>query len=146
VPGEESRHNLGYWRGLHYLGLGTGAYGCVPTGAAAVRYRNEVQPEKYMYVTQKHAGQEMLDALTVLQETLDAPTRLRERIMLGLRLAEGIDIDAAATALGCVGMSPARERELDKLLARGRVVRSGSHVRMSAAAWLFADDSAARLF
>ena len=28
-PGHEARHNLGYWRGVDYLGLGCGAFGTV---------------------------------------------------------------------------------------------------------------------
>ena len=36
-PGQEARHNLGYWRGDEYLGLGCGAYGFVMAGARAGR-------------------------------------------------------------------------------------------------------------
>src|SRR5690606_8979709 len=31
-PGDESRHNVGYWRGRDYLGLGCAAYGTIETG------------------------------------------------------------------------------------------------------------------
>ncbi|MGH7327205.1 MAG: radical SAM family heme chaperone HemW, partial [Polyangiaceae bacterium] len=49
--GHEARHNLGYWRGEPYLGLGCGAYGTVPRVASgargnSTRYRNAVDPKK----------------------------------------------------------------------------------------------------
>src|SRR5208283_2742528 len=63
-PGEEARHNLGYWRGDEYLGLGCAAFGFVrstsasehgphPNGGPArgVRYRNAAQPERFVEVT-----------------------------------------------------------------------------------------------
>src|SRR5690606_34737842 len=31
-PGHEARHNLGYWKGRHYLGVGCGAWGTIPSG------------------------------------------------------------------------------------------------------------------
>src|SRR6185295_3884664 len=48
-PGDEARHNLGYWRGHDYLGLGCGAFGTLSRegSTAARRYRNAVSPEVY---------------------------------------------------------------------------------------------------
>ncbi|HEX4512478.1 MAG TPA: radical SAM family heme chaperone HemW, partial [Polyangiaceae bacterium] len=46
--GEEARHNLGYWRGEEYLGLGCGAFGFTRTRGAGVRWRNQILPEKYV--------------------------------------------------------------------------------------------------
>src|SRR5690606_38939046 len=41
ASGEEARHNLAYWRGDDYLGLGCAAYGTISTGGGrAERYRN----------------------------------------------------------------------------------------------------------
>ncbi len=135
-PGQEARHNLGYWRGDEYLGLGCAAYGFVRTGAGeGVRYRNEVLPEKY--VSRPGEG---------TREPLDAATLLRERIMLGLRVEGGVDLDEAAAELGTAGWTPARERASEWLLERRRIVREGSRVRVPRAAWLWTDDTAARLF
>jgi oxygen-independent coproporphyrinogen-3 oxidase len=79
-------------------------------------------------------------------ESLDAETLLRERIMLGLRIAEGVDLDAAARSLGTRGWTPRRERTAADLVARGRLVREGSTMRIPHRSWLWADDTAARLF
>jgi coproporphyrinogen III oxidase-like Fe-S oxidoreductase len=71
---------------------------------------------------------------------------LRERIMLGIRLADGFDLKAAADDLGVVGWTEERARAVETLEARGRLVREGDTLRLPAAAWLWADDTAARLF
>ncbi len=94
-PGEASRHNLGYWRGHDYLGLGASAFGALSRpDNSALRYRNPPNPERYL--ARIAAG----DLAPHESEALDPETRLRERIMLGLRLAEGLDLEAAAAALG----------------------------------------------
>jgi oxygen-independent coproporphyrinogen-3 oxidase len=46
-PGERAEHNLGYWRGLEYVGLGCGAYGTVQRAGGRFRYRNKPQPQTY---------------------------------------------------------------------------------------------------
>lgn len=80
------------------------------------------------------------------EEVLDGETLLRERIMLGLRLREGIDIEASARALDVLGWTPARERAAKVLEERGRIVRDGPRVRIPRHAWLWADDTSSRLF
>jgi putative oxygen-independent coproporphyrinogen III oxidase len=140
VPGEEARHNLGYWRGDEYLGLGCAAYGFVLQGTEAgqgrqgVRYRNEPLPDRYAL------------GADATREPLDAPTLLRERIMLGLRLQGGFDLGQAASDLGAPGWTAERERASGWLQDRGRIVRQGSRVQVPRGAWLWTDDTAARLF
>ena len=143
-PGEEARHNLGYWRGDEYLGLGCGAFGFAlnhAPGEAArgVRWRNAVRPEQYAY------GDASSKDTT---EALDGQTLLRERIMLGLRVASGVDIAEAASDLGLEGdgWTPERERASAWLVSRGHILREGTRVRAPRSAWLWVDDTAARLF
>jgi oxygen-independent coproporphyrinogen-3 oxidase len=147
-PGQEARHNLGYWRGHEYLGLGCGAYGFAlagegeaggEAGATGVRWRNAVVPERY--VRDGIAAEES-------RETLDAEALLRERIMLGLRTTAGVDLAAAAGELR-MSASPwttARSRAAEWLEERGRIVRRGSLLTIPRSAWLWTDDTAARLF
>ncbi len=137
--------NLGYWRGEEYVGLGCAAFGFLRDEgleAGAVRYRNAVDPKRYVQSTLSR------DALAAAEtrEPLDREALLRERIMLGLRLAGGLDLRAAGDELGVVGWTPEREESAAKLSARGRLVREGDRMRLSPAAWLWADDTAARLF
>lgn len=135
--GQEARHNLGYWRGEEYLGLGCGAFGFVRTSrSSGLRWRNQILPEKY--VQNAHDP-------TMEREELDAEALLRERIMLGLRVREGIDLAAAADDLGIDAMTKERRRTIDALVARGRVAIDGTRLTIPPVAWLFADDTAARL-
>jgi oxygen-independent coproporphyrinogen-3 oxidase len=141
-PGHESRHNLGYWRGDDYLGLGCAAYGAVRSADGdAVRYRNDVAPGRWA-----EAALARPDEMTTDREPLDADARLRERIMLGLRLAAGFDLEQAAADVGATAWTREREREAGRLVARGRLHRDGARLRIPREAWAFADDTAARLF
>ena len=74
--GREARHNLAYWRGRDYLGLGIGAVSTV----GAVRRRNT--PRLTAYVAALAKGERP----PRVEERLDAEVRARERLMLGLRL------------------------------------------------------------
>lgn len=151
VPGQEARHNLAYWRGVEYLGLGTGAVGFVrerQPSQPSVRYRNEIDPARYVTrAGSMRAGWPGIeDGLSGSAETLDGETLLRERIMLGLRLAAGFDLEASARELGVEPWPAERKRALDGLLARGRVRLEGNTLVVPPTAWLFTDDTAARLF
>ncbi len=151
-PGERARHNVGYWRGEEYLGLGCGAVGALEHDdrRAATRYRNPTSPADYMLratalgeaVTLGLEG----EGLSLEVEPLSPETRLKERIMLGLRLAEGFDLAAAAGEVGVEAFTPERERAIARATARGRLVREGTRLSIPRAAWLFTDDTAARLF
>lgn len=141
-PGHEARHNLGYWRGDAYLGLGVAAYGCVPHENGMIRYRNE--PDVNKYVKLALAGHDTTSTL----EELDGETLLRERIMLGLRLSDGLDLDRASRD---VGVDPtrawqSRARTIDRLLREGALSVEGSRLRIPPARRLATDGIAARLF
>jgi oxygen-independent coproporphyrinogen-3 oxidase len=141
-PGDESRHNLGYWRGRDYLGVGVSAVGTVATGGGrAERWRNARQPARWSDGVRAGVFDEEV-------EELGPEERLRERIMLGLRLAEGVDLDAAEAALGVEPLPAARRRELDRLLTAGRVERvgEGRRFRVARSSWTLADGIAASLF
>jgi putative oxygen-independent coproporphyrinogen III oxidase len=138
-PGEEARHNLAYWHGDEYVGLGCAAFGFRRLRAGGVRWRNAIDPRAYV------ASSGDLAAVTTFREDLSADALLRERIMLGLRLASGVDLAAAGRDLG-VDPFQDRRRAIDQLVARGRLTRDGDVLRIPRPAWLFTDDTASRLF
>jgi putative oxygen-independent coproporphyrinogen III oxidase len=93
-PGEESRHNLGYWRYADYLGLGPGAHGRLTFADGKRALRNARAPETWI-ARVRATG----DGL--VEETAIAPTdAAREALVMGLRLAEGIDPARFARATG----------------------------------------------
>ena len=136
--GHVSRHNLGYWRGYDYLGLGTGAWGTVTLPSGRLRYRNSPSPERYQASAFTAPFAEAVDGCAVV-EPIDAETSLRERIMLGLRLAEGFDLEASANELAVEPLPDARQRSLTRLLKAGRIELDRRRLRIPKPHWLFAD-------
>jgi oxygen-independent coproporphyrinogen III oxidase len=117
-----ARHNLAYWLGRDYLGLGIGAVSTV----GSTRWRNT--PKLGAYVRALAAGTRPPREL----EPLDPWTRGRERLMLGLRLDEPVPLaevagvlDAAALArLERLGLA-ARGTDSIALTRRGRFLGGG---------------------
>jgi putative oxygen-independent coproporphyrinogen III oxidase len=140
-PGARSRHNLGYWLGRAYLGLGCGAWGTLNAGSARYRYRNTPSPERYLASGPSFASAELLreGPLVANFESISPETALAERIMLGLRLADGVDLERAADELGTPLWTPERVRARDKLVAQGKLTLRGSVALIPKAKWLFAD-------
>jgi putative oxygen-independent coproporphyrinogen III oxidase len=134
-PGEEARHNLHYWQGGEYLGVGCAAYGFLRGDEGGERYRNDPSPKKYM-----------ADPTPTSREPLDPETLLKERIMLGLRLEGGFDLEESARDLGAEAWPADRARAADALVAKGRLTRDGPRLSIPKPAWLWTDDTAARLF
>lgn len=148
-PARESRHNLGYWRGEPYLGIGLGAFGTLPKAPSRlhpVRYRNTAQVERYMNLEQwPYPEPELAGSMAPYHqvEALDPATQLAERLMLGLRLREGVDADELQTTFGSAydALTPA----IDKLLRKNQLELVAGRLRIPYAHWLFADGIIARL-
>ena len=140
-PGEHSRHNLAYWRGHDYLGIGCAAYGALShEDGSALRYRNAPNPDRYL--ERAATG----DWTPHERDELSPDTRMRERIMLGLRLRGGVDIEAAGAELGVDPWPAARRTAARRLVERGQLQVDGGRLQIPRAAWLFADGVAAELF
>jgi len=145
-PGDEARHNLGYWRGHDYLGLGCAAFGTISGGTSgqprawAQRYRNLTDPARYMRAAL--AKETEVES----EEALSPDTRLRERIMLGLRLRSGFDLAEAASELGEEVWPDARRQAAARLVARGKLEVDGDRLRIPRKTWVLADGIAAELF
>ena len=89
-PGQESRHNLTYWRYQDYHGIGPGAHGR-RGGAATLRHK---KPENYLAAIgeQGHGISEM--------RSLGRREQASEALLMGLRLAEGVDLAGMAARFG----------------------------------------------
>jgi putative oxygen-independent coproporphyrinogen III oxidase len=92
--GQECRHNLAYWRGQDYLGVGPGAHGRLTSGPARFATRQMKAPETWLAAVETRGnGTEEFVRLT--------PGEHRsELMMMGLRLAEGIARDRFFAATG----------------------------------------------
>lgn len=117
-PGAESRHNLTYWRYQDYAGIGPGAHGR-RTGFATQRRR---KPENWIEAVARNGhGIEQEDALAPQERAIEA-------MLMGLRLAEGIDLDR----ISALGERPIGELAdalaVDQLVAQGLLVRDASRL------------------
>ena len=81
-PGRECLHNLAYWEGADYLGLGPSAFSTV----GASRWENVADSEQY--AARVFGGQ----AVAGFHEALDEATRLTEAIAFGLRTSRGVSL------------------------------------------------------
>jgi putative oxygen-independent coproporphyrinogen III oxidase len=84
APGSESRHNLTYWRGGDYAGIGPGAHGRITRDGRTVAYRRHRAPE--VWLERVESG----GTGTAGDSPIDPDQRLAEVLMMGLRLREGI--------------------------------------------------------
>jgi len=117
-----ARHNLGYWRGRDYLGIGVGAVSTL----GERRWRNAPSVQRYLGALSR--GERPAREL----ETLDEDVKARERVLLGLRLDEplplgGLDgaVDPEALVrLGRHGLVSTVEGNL-ALTRRGRFLGGG---------------------
>jgi oxygen-independent coproporphyrinogen-3 oxidase len=94
-PGEESRHNLAYWRYHDYAGIGPGAHGRRggPNGEKWATTRHK-KPENWLdAITRNGSGLQEERALSQAEQASEA-------LLMGLRLAEGVDVPALATRFG----------------------------------------------
>ena len=89
-PGEESRHNLTYWRYQDYIGIGPGAHGR-RGGMATTRHK---KPENFLEAVARNGHGLAAERALVPRE------QGAEALLMGLRLREGVDLAGLAQRLG----------------------------------------------
>ena len=128
-PGQESRHNLTYWRYGDYVGVGPGAHGR-RDGLATLRHR---KPENWMTAVERN-GHGLQG-----EEPLDGRDRAREALLMGLRLAEGVDLDRIARLSGLpVDMLVDRDA-VARIAGHGMIRQDGQRLRVDPAGMLLLD-------
>jgi oxygen-independent coproporphyrinogen-3 oxidase len=127
-PDHHSRHNLFYWTGRPYLGLGAGAHGFVSSNPDTQGLgKRQVNIRKYS---------DYMNAITATgtaiagEENIDAETHLRERLMTGLRLDEGVDLKELNTITG-FDTSEVYADVLNTLEDEGLIARSDERIRLT---------------
>ena len=108
-----ARHNLGYWLGRDYLGVGVGAVSTIENR----RWRNA--PSLARYLAALAAGERPARDV----EELPPEVRATERIMLGLRLDEPLPLAGLEQAVD--------SSELERLQELGLAVRAGEGLRLT---------------
>ncbi|MFN3658481.1 MAG: radical SAM family heme chaperone HemW [Pseudolabrys sp.] len=100
-PGAECRHNLVYWRGHDYVGVGPGAHGRLTIDGRRYATETEKRPESWLMRVEASGNGLITDEKLTPGETAD------EYLLMGLRLAEGIE-PARYTALAGRTLDPKR--------------------------------------
>ncbi len=121
APGEESRHNLTYWRYADYLGIGPGAHGRI--GACGGKFATAAIKAPAAWHAQVlgrgHGTEERFE--------LSALDQAEEAVLMGLRLSEGLDLERLQERTG-YALPPAQTARLEEegLLSRkfGRITVS----------------------
>jgi oxygen-independent coproporphyrinogen-3 oxidase len=117
-PGEESRHNLAYWRYRPYLGIGPGAHG--RRGAVATsRHR---KPENWLAAVRR-TGHGIAD-----QTRLEEREAILEALLMGLRLSEGVEVERVEPALDLAAVARLERQGLLERSAERLVVRPSSRL------------------
>ncbi|MBO0750374.1 MAG: coproporphyrinogen III oxidase [Porphyrobacter sp.] len=89
-PGEESRHNLAYWRYRDYVGIGPGAHGR-RSGKATLRHK---KPENWLEAVAER-GHGLKE-----ERALGGSEQASEALLMGLRLTEGLDLATLSQRFG----------------------------------------------
>ncbi len=120
-PGEESRHNLTYWRYHDYVGIGPGAHGR-RLGKATVRHR---KPENYLRGVSENAH-------GIADETLLSPSdQAMEAVLMGLRLTEGIEPANLAARFGFSEADLIDPAKRKFYTAIGHLQDTGTHLQVT---------------
>jgi putative oxygen-independent coproporphyrinogen III oxidase len=120
-PGAESRHNLTYWRYGDYAGVGPGAHGR-RNGLATVRRK---KPENWMAAIARNGHG------TESETPLDAAERASEALLMGLRLAEGVDLARIALQSSIARDALVDARAVTHLSAQGLLVTNGTRLTVT---------------
>jgi putative oxygen-independent coproporphyrinogen III oxidase len=122
APGMESRHNLIYWRGGDYIGIGPGAHGRLTLGGA--RWATEAPRAPGDWLKRVETG----GAGEAPRDLVPGHERALEYLMMGLRLTEGIDLLRYQALAG----QDININKISSLAADGVLIRSADNVRATA--------------
>ncbi|MBH5322633.1 radical SAM family heme chaperone HemW [Aurantiacibacter sediminis] len=120
-PGEESQHNLTYWRYQDYIGIGPGAHGrrC---GFATTRHR---KPENYLSAMSRNgSGLQQERALGVREQASEA-------LLMGLRLGEGVNLSELSARFGLGVDALVNQDEITRYQKLEYLKRDGERIRVT---------------
>ena len=120
-PGDESRHNLIYWRMGDYAGIGPGAHGRLTLDSGRFATEAERMPTPWLNQTLSAPGS------AERSERLNAEDRANEYLMFALRLKEGASLERYQNLAGV----PLSETALSEVTALGLLNRDGDRIHTS---------------
>lgn len=159
APGQESRHNLTYWTGGEYAGVGPGAHSRCQVSGVRCQQRGggnqenaienyflpetwRLTPDTWSALHTLKSPERWLSAVETqghgveAQETLEPSTVREEQIMMGLRLREGIDKERFYGQHGVTLESALNARARATLTGAGLLEETPTHLRARPAGML----------
>ncbi|UCD63634.1 MAG: radical SAM family heme chaperone HemW [Candidatus Zixiibacteriota bacterium] len=133
-PGFECRHNLGYWQGDEYLGLGPSAQSYV----GGQRFSNHPDLDRYI---QELKG----NALPRVPDESGVEDRMTEAIMLGLRTSQGISRAQFSRRFGVPLETRLNRQQYETFIRSGHLLPDKGKLRLSDDAILRIDEITRRL-
>jgi oxygen-independent coproporphyrinogen-3 oxidase len=133
-PGFESTHNRRYWNHEEFLGFGVGAFSYLN----GLRFGHGKSLRDYL------AGAGRGDFRPELCEKITEQLKMKESLILGLRLADGIDLEVLERARG-IRVSGGMIRRLDDLVSKKLARRRDRHYRLSGRGELLSESVASAL-
>ena len=134
---DQSVHNRIYWEGGDWIGVGPGAHGRIGRAAEGGRSGTEAvrRPADYVKaVAETRSG-------IAEEEALSTPDEIAERILMGMRLADGLDLAHLQAVTG----GTVDPEGLSRMLAQGLVSQEGDRIRLTREGRLLADGVSAEL-
>ena len=132
--GHECRHNLGYWEGADFLGLG-------PSAHSFIRGQRFANPSN---LTEYSEALKQGELPHVVDESGDEE-RMTEAIMLGLRTARGVNRARFSKRFGIPLSTRLDKRQLDALIESGHIIADDEGLRLSDDGVALADEITRRL-
>ncbi len=118
---QESRHNLTYWQYRDYIGIGPGAHGR-RLNLATQRHK---KPENFLAAVTRNGH------AIVQEEALTPDVRATEALLMGLRLAQGIDLADLASRTGIAAEKLIDRRAVERIAALGLITCDANHVTVT---------------
>lgn len=133
-PGFRSRHNEKYWTDREYLGFGPSAHSFLRNQ----RWANVRDLKVYTArIVEGKLPRDFIETLSPVEERTEA-------ILLGLRRAEGIDLENYALRFG-TRLELDKQKEIERFIRLGYLKRTDGHLQLQAEGWFVADGIMAAL-
>lgn len=117
-PGDESRHNLIYWRSGDWVGIGPGAHGRITLDGVRFATETALSPNSWLQAVSDGNGES-------LRDVIPADEWATEFLMMGLRTAEGIDL----SRLGEIHQNSINQNKINDLVELAMIEIDGETLR-----------------
>ena len=137
--GNESRHNLTYWLGGEYIGIGPGAHGRLINKKVAAAMYQIYNPTRWLHQVEEHGNG------IAKSQNLTTTERIQELFMLGLRVSDGINRNRFKKQTGYDLNDVINSKSLKTLIENGYICSDKTGIRASQKGKLYINTLVAQL-